>query len=302
MKARRLLILLLLALAAGVVAGPGVGQQSNGNPSDKEAIAKNAEAFVEAFHKGDAAAVAAFWTSDGDYTDLQGKHLKGREAIQKGFQQFFAENKGLSVRIESQSLRFVNPEVAIEDGTSYVIHPAGLPASRARYTIIHVKKDEKWLISSVRDAPYIPPSNYENLRGVEWAVGTWSSESDKGDSEHLDVSWTDNQNFLIANFSTSVGGVAVGSVTHWIGWDPRTKRVRSWMFDAEGGFGEGAWTKEGDQWVVKATSIQRDGKSASAVFHLGRIDADTICLQATDRVVAGKAVPDTKQFKLKRVK
>src|SRR5437763_17088492 len=85
---------------------------------DQEAIAKSAEAFVEAFHKGDAKALAAFWTADGDYTDQRGRHLKGQEAIEKAFKAFFTENKGLKLRINSDSLRFATPEVAIEDGTT----------------------------------------------------------------------------------------------------------------------------------------------------------------------------------------
>ncbi len=38
------------------------------NAKEEAAILKNAEAFVEAFHNGDAKALAAFWTPDGDYT------------------------------------------------------------------------------------------------------------------------------------------------------------------------------------------------------------------------------------------
>jgi SnoaL-like domain len=58
------------------------------------AITKTAEAFVEAFQKGDAKAVASFWTPDGDYVDLTGRLLNGRPAIEKDFAHHFAENKG----------------------------------------------------------------------------------------------------------------------------------------------------------------------------------------------------------------
>ena len=302
MRTQRVSFLVVLALMAGLIAGPGVSQQSKGDATDKEAIAKNAEAFIEAFHKGDAAAVAAFWTPDGDYTNQRGRHLQGREAIEKAFQSFFAENKGLTVRIESNSLRFVSPEVAIEDGTNYLIHPDGVPPSRARYTVVHAKKDGKWLLSSVREAPFTPPGNYEHLRGLEWAIGEWSAENDKGEAEHLLVSWTDSQNFITATFTASVKGVSVGQATHWVGWDPLAKHIRSWIFDATGGFGEGAWTKDEDKWVVKTSSVQQDGKKATATFRIGRVDADTLTLQSTNRTVDDKPVPDTKEFKLKRVK
>jgi uncharacterized protein (TIGR02246 family) len=289
-------------LLAGLAAGPGLAQQPKGDPKDLAALAKNAEAFIEAFHKGDAKALAAFWAPDGDYTDQAGRHLKGREAIEKLFQGLFAENKGLKVRIESDSLRFVTPEVAVEDGTTFVIPPDGSPPSRARYVNVHVKKDGKWLLSSVRDTPFVPPGNYEHLRGLEWAVGTWSSENDKGETEHLSLAWTDNQNFLVGTFAATAKDVAVARATHWIGWDPQAKRVRSWIFDAAGGFGEGAWTRDGDKWAVKTTSVMQDGRKATATFLLGRVDADTLTLQAKDRAVDGKAIPDSKEVKLKRVK
>lgn len=301
MRARRLVFLLLLALAVGVAAGPGLGQQSKGDAADKEAIAQSAEAFLSAFNKGDAKALAAFWTPDGDYTDQSGRHLKGREVVEKAFQSFFAENKGLTLRIESESLRFVTPEVAIEDGTSFVLHPEGLPPSRARYTIVHVKKDGKWFLSSVRDAPFVPPSNHEHLRGLEWAIGEWSGENEKGDAEHLSLSWTENQNFIIGTFAATAKGVSVGETTHWIGWDPQAKRIRSWIFDASGGFGEGAWNRDGDEWLIKTKSVHQDAKNATATYHISRVDADTLRLQGTDRTVDGKAIPDTKEFKLKRV-
>jgi uncharacterized protein (TIGR02246 family) len=300
MRTRSFRFLLLLVLMAGVFSGSGVGQQSKGDDADKAAIAQNAEAFIEAFGKGDARALAAFWTPDGDYTDQSGRHLKGREAIEKAFQSFFAENKGLTVRIEGHSLRFVTGEVAIEDGITYVIHPEGLPASRARYTIVHVKKDGKWLLSSVRDAPYSPPSNHAHLAGLEWAIGEWSAGNDKGDAEQLSLSWTDDQNFIIGTFTTTARGVSVGEATHWIGWDPQAKRIRSWIFDANGGFGEGAWTRDGDKWIIKTKSVTQDGKNAAATYRIERTDADTVLLQGTERSVEGKSVPDTKEFKLKR--
>jgi uncharacterized protein (TIGR02246 family) len=282
--------------------GREVAQPAKGDAADKAAIAKNGDAFIAAFDKGDARAVAAFWTPDGDYTDQTGHTLKGREAIEKAFKDFFAENKGVRARIDSHALRFVTADVAIEDGITEVLTSEGLPPSRARYTIVHVKKDGRWYLDSVRDAPYTPPGNYENLRALEWAVGNWSAESDKGDAEHLSLSWASNQNFLVATFTATVKGVSVGSATHWIGWDPKAKRVRSWIFDATGGFGEGAWTESGGQWSIKSTSTLQDGTGATETIVLGRVDADTITLQSKDRTVDGKSVADTQTFKLKRVK
>jgi uncharacterized protein (TIGR02246 family) len=301
MRSRLLWLLAVPALVAGFNPPTASAQQAGGSAEDKEAIAKNAEAFVEAFHKGDAAALAAFWAPNGDYTDLSGHRMRGRKAIARAFKKLFAEHEGLKVRIESESLRFLTPEVAIEDGTTAVIAPGGAPPSRARYTIVHVKKGGRWLLGSVRDAAYAPPGNREHLRGLEWALGDWASEPGKGPVERLSVSWAEGENFVVATFSTAVGDATVGQATQWIGWDPLAKRVRSWIFDAAGGYGEGAWSRDGNRWIIKATSVRQDGKKAAATYVLTRVDADTISLQARDRSVGGKMLPPIKPVRLKRV-
>jgi uncharacterized protein (TIGR02246 family) len=290
------------ALLLGLTARAGSAGQPEGDRKDKEALAKNAEAFVEAFHKADAKALAAFWAPDGDYTDQTGRHLKGRAAIEKAFQGLFSEHKGLKLRIDSDSLRFVTPDVAVEDGTTAVIPPDGGPPSRARYTIVHVKKDGQWLLGSVRDAAYAPPTNYGHLRALEWAVGDWAGEADNGEAERISLAWSDNQNFLVSSFTRTFKNVSVGGATQWVGWDPVAKHIRCWIFDATGGFGEGSWTREGKKWVIKTNSVLRDGKKAAGTYVITPVDADTITLQARDRSVDGKSLPDGKEVKLKRVK
>ena len=298
----RMRLLCCLALAVLLFTPPGFAEERRADDDAKAAIQKQAEAFVEAFHKGDAKAVAALWAPDCDFTDQTGRHLKGRDAIEKGFTDLFAENKGLKLRIESESLRFVTPDVAVEDGTTEVFPPDGGPPTRSRFTNIHVKKEGQWLLSSVRSAPFIPPSNHPHLRGLEWAIGNWMGEAKEGGVERLSVAWSDNQNFIRATFSTTLKNIPLGSATHRIGWDPAAKRIRSWIFDATGGFGGGAWSRDGKSWVVKTTSVLQDGKKAAATYILTPVDADTITLQARDRSEDGKELPNIKELKMKRVK
>src|SRR5262249_17981888 len=159
----------------------------------------------------------------------------------------------------------------------------------------------RWYLSSVRDSAYTPPGNYEHLRGLEWAVGDWAQETDKGAVERLNVAWAEGQNFLVANFSTTAAAESVGSATHWIGWDPVGTRLRSWIFDATGGFGEGSLTRDGKKWVIKTASVLQDGKKASATYVIAPVGADGITLQSRERTVDGVSIPDTKEVRLKRL-
>ncbi|HLN31175.1 MAG TPA: SgcJ/EcaC family oxidoreductase [Gemmataceae bacterium] len=301
MRTRLLWFLSVPALLLCLTAMKALDEPRKGNAEAEASIQKNGEAFVEAFHKGDAKALAAFWTPDGEYTDQAGTNFKGREAIEKLFQEFFAQNKGMKVQIDSQKLHFVSPDVAIEEGTTEIFGPDGGPPSRARFSNTHVKLNDKWLLGSVRESAFTPPSNYEHLRGLEWAIGEWAGQAEKGEVEHFALAWSDNHNFIVGHASTSFKTALIGSAQQWIRWDPLAKRLQSYIFDDSGAFGEGAWTNEGDKWTLKAALVLQDGKKATATYTFAPADADTIAFQSLDRSVDGKPLPESKEIKLKRV-
>jgi uncharacterized protein (TIGR02246 family) len=291
--------ILPLALACALGSGGSPARAAESDPQEA-AITKTAEAFVEAFQKGDAKAVAAFWTQDGDYVDLTGRVLNGRPAIEKDFADLFAENKGLKLRIEIASLKFPTTDTAVEDGTTAVLAPDGTAPSRARYSNFFVKKDGQWLLASVREAAYVPPSNYENLRGLEWVIGEWVDENPGGELARVSFAWSTDQNFIVSTRTVETKDGTLDRGTQWIGWDPVNKQIRSWNFEADGGFGEGAWTKDGDKWIVKTTSVVADGSKVTATNIVSPLNVDTISLQSKEQTVEGKAIPDTKETKMKR--
>jgi hypothetical protein len=69
----------IFPLALACVLGSGTSPTRAANSDAQEAaITKTAEAFVDAFQRGDAKAVASFWTPEGDYVDHSGRVLMGR--------------------------------------------------------------------------------------------------------------------------------------------------------------------------------------------------------------------------------
>lgn len=269
--------------------------------ANQAALLKNAQAFTEAFEKADAKAVAAFWAEDGDYVDLDGRRLQGRSAIENAFKDYFAENKGVKIRIEVNSVRLVTPGTAIEDGVSSVIPADGALPSQARYTNVHVKKNGEWLLLSVREAPYTPPNNYEHLRALEWAIGEWMDEGEGPEIGHVTFDWSPESNFIISNQELTVKGTLVSRSTEWIGWDPAGGQVRSWSFVGDGAIGQNVWSNDGDQWIIKSNVILPNGKKMAATNVVTRSGPDTITWQSKDRTLDGKALPDAKEIKMKRV-
>ena len=291
----------IIALELLLASPPPARATSAETAAEENSLTNNAKAFVDAFEKGDAKAVAAFWAEDGDYVDVNGRHLQGRPSIENAFKDFFTENKGLKLRIDVNSVRFVTPDIAIEDGITSVIPPDGTPPSQARYTNVHVKKDGQWVLQSVREAPYTPPGNYEHLRGLGWAVGKWVDEGEGPEIDHATFEWSPDGNFLISTQDATVRNTLVSRATEWIGWDPATSQVRSWSFVADGSIGENTWSNEGDQWFIKTNVILPDGKKLAATNIITRNGPDAITWQSKDRTLDGKALPDVQEIKMKRV-
>lgn len=265
-------------------------------------ITKTAEAFVAAFQKEDAKALSEMWTVDGDFVDLEGRVLRGRAAIEKDFTELFKENDGLKLRIDVASVRFLSPDTAIEDGTTSVLGSDGALPSRARYTNVLVKKDGKWLLSSVRESPYVPPTQRDNLAGLEWMLGEWVDPTTEGHVAHAIFELTPDRNYIVSRRAVRVNGDFLDNGTQRIAWDPAAKQIRSWNFEPDGGFGDAVWTKNADgTWTVKTTSTLQSGHKASGTTTVTRVDPDTVTWQTKEQVVDGKAAPDTAVVTMKRI-
>lgn len=292
----RLLCVGMMVLFAGAVAAraqaPAAGPQGE--------ITKKAQAFVEAFAKGDANAVAAFWTPDGDYIDLDGHALMGRKAIADHFADFFASNKGLKLRIDVQSMRFPTPDTAIETGTSSVIPADGGPVSRACYTNFLVKKDGEWQLASVRDSDYVPPSQYEHLRPIEWLIGEWVEDTKESHVGRILFEWTPGQNYIVGSRAVGVGDLLLDNGSERIAWDPAAKSFRSWNFNADGSFSQGSWKSDGDKWVITTSAVLPSGAIATATSILTRVDADNLTLQTKIQKPGDKTPVDMPVVKMKR--
>lgn len=280
--------LCLCGTAAAQTARPGEGQR--------------AQDFIAAFNKGDAKAVASFWTPEGDYVDQSGRQYKGRTALERLYQSVFAERKGAKLKIHVISVRKLGEDTALEDGISEVIPADGGPPSTARFSAVLVKKDGVWYFESVHDTVARPHSNAQHLQELEWLLGAWKGEEEKGESARATFAWAENQNFIVSSFATTLNGVPVVGGTQWIGWDAVDKKIRSWSFYSGGGFGEATWTRDGNKWTLTTTARSADGRKVTATNLVTQVDADTATWQVKSLTVDGKTMPDAPLLKLKRVR
>jgi uncharacterized protein (TIGR02246 family) len=292
-----------LAIALAVAAGTKPVQAAEPNTKDKETLGKGkrAQEFIAAFEKGDAKAVAGFWTENGDYVDETGRDFKGRAAIQKMYEKFFAGNKRMKLNIIVTSARMVGTDTALEDGITEVTPAEGGLPSAARFSAVLVKRYGEWYFESVRDSVPHPPSNAEHFEDLEWLLGEWTGVAEKGESAKASYAWAENRNFIVSPFATTLDGVPVVGGTQWITWDAVDKQIRSYSFYSGGGVGEAVWSKNGDTWAVRVTAKTAAGKKVSATNLLTKLDPDHATWQMTRLTVDGQPMPDPKPVKMQRV-
>lgn len=260
---------------------------------DEEAIRQMDEAFLKAYGRGDAKAVAAYFTADAEYVDELGNVFQGRAAIEDSMIEFFAENPGCKLEMNVDSIRFISPGIAIEDGTTTITRTEGEPTIESLYTAVHVKTDGKWLAASVRDhAPKNRRLHRSQLQQLSWLVGDWVDEGDDS-IVHFSCQSVDNGNFLLRKFAIQVAGQEAMSGTQRIGWDPLTGKLRAWIFDSEGAYSDGLWHQAGDNWVLKSTGVTADGQTASSTSIYTFVNDHTMTWQSVHHEIAGVQQPDS---------
>ncbi len=211
----------------------------------------------------------------------------------------FKARPAASIAISPATLRFLGPDVAVEEGQTQVIAGGGEPPSTRHYTVLFVKQGNRWLYSRVREEGEKGLSHHQRLLELEWLVGDWLDESPDS-VVHTTCRWTEDRNFLIRDFTIRVQGKPVMTVNERIGWDPATRQIQSWVFDSEGGHGSGLWSRNGNEWVIKSTGVLPDGRTATATHILTRINSQSARWASVERTVGDQVVPDHAEYMMVR--
>jgi uncharacterized protein (TIGR02246 family) len=249
---------------------------------------------------GDAKALAQYFTDDAAYTDENGQLTQGRSDIEQLLTDTFAENKGATLDVQVDSVRPLDSNLYEEKGTTTVTSLSGDKQSSS-YTAIHVKKDGQWPISRLFEFPAADPTPGQQLSQLAWMVGTWK---DKGGSTSVETKadWARGNNFLTRTFKVSQGDDVLLEGWQIIGWDPIENRIRSWIFDSDGGYGQGVWSRDGNRWLVKETRVSADGGESSAEQTLTYVDQDHCTYESANRTLNGDLQPKIDKIEIDRVK
>ncbi len=298
-----------ITVLAGLAIGLGLSQMSVPQPvqsqeakgakkpaevTELDGLKSSPAAFEKAFNAGDAKAIAAQFTDNAEIVDDDSNVVQGRANIEIRFAELFKQNPKARIAVDLTSLRQLSPDVAVEDGYSTTTLNPDEPGSRSPYTLVHVKRDGKWLVASVRDFPEeaTNATAHEQLQALEWLVGHWVDESSDGRVETT-CQWSEDGNYLLQDYVVKARRGAVMKGTQRIAWDPLRHTIRSWAFDQSGAFTEATWTPLNDAWILKAEGVTPDGQGVSVTRRMTLVSIDSFQIDSTALVIGNELLPDT---------
>ncbi|HTQ39484.1 MAG TPA: SgcJ/EcaC family oxidoreductase [Pirellulales bacterium] len=262
---------------------------------DEAAIRAAGKTFIDAYNARDAKKLAAQWSPEAIYIDpLTGEQTVGRDEIEKVFADAFSDKQDAKLEVDLGSIEFVSPNVAIVRGVAHVVRPGAEPED-SDFTSVRVKRDGQWLLDRVSEVEKekTPPSNYEHLKELEWMIGSWHDDDPRPSVEiQTDCAWTKNKNFLTRSYAVAIGDDVRQSGMQIIGWDPVAKQIRSWLFDSNGGFGEGTWKHKENKWFIENTATLPDGGKATSLNIMTKLDDDSFKWESTEREIDGELQPN----------
>ena len=157
---------LLAQARQGAARVPAASDESQLSP-DEQQIRQGVIRFVELYNSHQASDIAQLFAPDGRMIFRDGTQVDGREAIQQSFEDAFAASPKTAVSVTVQGIRFLTPDVAVEEGETSLFPDGETLTSVGRYTVLHVKKEGRWLMQSARTVEEESRSAYGELQALE---------------------------------------------------------------------------------------------------------------------------------------
>jgi uncharacterized protein (TIGR02246 family) len=293
--------LLITALAVLGVGFMAAQDKKDDREAAKAAIDKLLKQNVQAFNDRDAAALAASYTTEGEYIRNDGEPIRGRVEIQKGYADFFKTLKG-KTKLEAQvdSLRFTSENSAVMEVTLRLKNEAGEEIASSWRNTLLVREGGQWKVAITQEWDRDDALDV-SLNELAWLIGTWQVTA-KDREVTTTYEWDENKAFIRGKYTVKDKDKVVESGLQLIGKDNSAGTIHSWVFQSDGGFGDGLWTRDGKKWTVDVSGVTPDGRELTATAIYIHVDANTYTWQSVDQAVNGEPIPDTLPIKVTKQK
>lgn len=279
----------------------GSGLSYANEKTDEADIRNIVKSYQDAFNQQDAEKLTAQWAPDATFINpVTGESAEGKEAIEKLFKDKFAQGHKRQLEITINTIKFPSANEAVEKGVMKVTID-NQPPRQVAYQAQYVKENGKWLIKSINEIELLQPSsNFEQLKDLAWMVGKWKDSDDNVDIL-FDSQWDKYKNFITQSFIMRIHGQDDLQGKQIVAWDSVKNKIRSWVFDSAGGFGEGTWDKVNKSWYATMHYTLSDGRIASSINIYTPIDASSYTFASIEREVDGEILPDMNPVTVQKV-
>lgn len=268
--------------------------------ADEASVRDAISDYVTAFNAEDLAAIESMWADDAVYVDhALGERTEGRSAILSDIEAVFAGPDQLKLSGTVESVRLVLENVANVAGTVSLANNDG-DMTTTSFSALLVMKDNAWQIHSMEEFAIQPPASAADaLAELDWLIGSWVDATGQS-PVRANVRASIGGAFLVRTFQTEEADGTEMRSTQVIGYDPRSMQIRSWTFNADGSFGDGIWTRAGNDWLVKSTQTLADGSAASGTYVMKPQNEEAFTVQLIGSEIEGEPQPASAVMTVKR--
>ena len=152
----------LAALAAGQL--PAVAQvpgKEAAGTGDERAVRENVRQLEAGWNTRSGALFAKPFAEDADYVIINGMHIRGREAIDKGHQRIFDTiYKDSALSLVVRQVRFIRPDVALVHvaGHNKVSQNGETRESDGMITLVMTREKGEWKIVAFQNTQVMAPA------------------------------------------------------------------------------------------------------------------------------------------------
>jgi uncharacterized protein (TIGR02246 family) len=151
-----------------------VNNDRSASSQDEQSVRGLYRQFMDAWDKGDATALAAVFTDDGDLVGFDGTHLRGRAVIEEFQQKLFDKYlKGTRLTGTVNAVRFLHPDTAVMHAIGGTILRRKTKPARARdsiQTLVAARTDDGWRLAAFQNTR-VRPIGSGFLAFLHWSIG-----------------------------------------------------------------------------------------------------------------------------------
>lgn len=297
-RMRRLLGIAVSGVSGGVLAIAAVAAEPVAE------LRQAAAAYVEAFNKGDAAAIADQWTERASLVEGD-QRLEGRAAIAASLEAWRKRHPEATLAIEVVDVDLLAEPLARVAGVMRYTPRPGEKSVSSRFTSLRVREGAVWRIAE----SIVVPEHAAALAQLDWLIGTWTAvggDAAAGTKTEIETVYEKplGSYCIVGRTRIKRAGTATVEALEVIHADRASGLVRCWIFDSSGACGEGVIESDGttlDAVMIGTPSASVAGRVARWVRVIAPTGADRCTVHAVERSIDGLPVADSEPLHFRRV-